>query len=800
MANRQRQKISNSKKDDVWKRANVDYYAENTRINNNYIRGLYAAAAGELNSFEYNYLTNPFGKATKDKPQLRNYPAQLRNYPLIPYLFNLLLGEKRKRPLIYTVLVRNSDSINKKKIAEIQLLKTSIEQLYINELNALGIDTGVENRPVHPLEKLMGDFSENWNDERAIEGQEILDYIVDEIDIPERFTKGFEDWLVVATIYTYKDVINEDIAYKICRPENIGYFCDTNTEMIENGEAASYREEITVSACIDRFYDLIEKEEPELLNYLDDVNGGASPSAERQIYYNDTDLGINSGYQYDDVIVGKQDLQNSLNRTVEVIHVNWKSWVEIAQLTYYTDLGEEITIEVPLDYEPNTFLGEVVHKYWVNEVWEGYRIDNKHYLGIAPIPHQRGTINNPSKCKLLYNGRVKRVGTIKCLSFVQLLMPFQHLYNFGHYKLNNTIGKNKDKFTILPMGLLNEDAGFGMIENMYYVDATGFLIVDESNDQTKQALQHIRVIDTGLNDYIKFMMEYLREIKAEAEELVGINRQRKGETSASEGLGVSENAIYTSSLMTEDLFAQYDKFQEVELNGLLDLSQYAYINGKKASYVSSDNRIKFINVNPNNHISSEYGVRVSSSSKEMQKIKKMQQYGETLASQQAKPSLLADIIDADHSFAKLKVKLQQSEVLEQQLDDQRLKQEQDSNERIAQLQSDDKNNELEFKYYQVDSNNSTSRLNTIDTIQAKVTDTDVDNNGVNDYVQLQEVQLKHLERMDNLSIERTKTALELEKLNEQKQQRISDEKMHKEKLKTDIQKAKITKKNTPKKK
>ena len=42
---------------------------------------------------------------------------------------------------------------------------------------------------------------------------------------------------------------------------------------------------------------------------------------------------------------------------------------------------------------------------WVNEVWEGTRIDGRIYVNINPILNQRLSLENPSKCKLPINGR-----------------------------------------------------------------------------------------------------------------------------------------------------------------------------------------------------------------------------------------------------------------------------------------------------------------------------------------------------------------------------------------------------------
>src|SRR6185312_717399 len=124
----------------------------------------------------------------------------------------------------------------------------------------------------------------------------------------------------------------------------------------------------------------------------------------------------------------------------------------------------------------------LIEEYWVNEKWEGYVVDNdKFYFGVQPIPIQRNGINNKS-CKNLINGRIRRMGDRKALSVVELLMPFQHLYNFGHYKLNNILAKNKEKLLLMPIGMIPDKNGWDMYTSMYHADANGILWFDETKE------------------------------------------------------------------------------------------------------------------------------------------------------------------------------------------------------------------------------------------------------------------------------------------------------------------------------
>lgn len=759
MGIQQRQKLSLADKNETWRKGNVNYYAESARFNNVYLLSLYKAASGRLEETDYTYITNPYN--IQNRPELKNYPAKLKNYPIIPTIYNLLLGEKRNRPILKSVLVRNSDSANRKKAQEEVFFKKQLQQLYVNALNGLGLETGIESKDVPPLENSVQNFSKQWNDDRAVQGQEILDFIDDDLKIPQKFLKGFEHWLVTNSVYTIKDVVNDELTYRIVDPRNVGFIADDSVEFIENGEAAAITEVITVSEFIDRFYDLITDD---LANYLDRV--GSSGSSEKRLVFSDDLDGVRTT---DSTSFSRENFGN----TVEVTYVNWKSRLQIKQKVYKNFLGVEVREEVDNDYKADTTLGEKIVEVWVDEVWEGYRVDNKYYYGIQAVPFQRGTLQNPSKCKLLINGRIKRIGTMKALSMVELMMPFQHLYNFAHYRLNLILAKNKENMTLMPLSLIPTKEGWDMFSVMYYAEATGYLFVDDlalEPSKLQTALNAVKVIDASLNQFIQYMSQYLRDIKMEAMDLVGLTPERKGEqTAATQGLGVTEGAVYRSSLITEDFFAGYDEFQECEYAGFLDLSKFAYRNGKKGSYNTSDGRSLLLDVEVSKHIESEYGVIVISSAKEEEKRRTLQSYGMAFVQNNMRPGQVAKMLENNTSFTKLSAQLSEIDRYEQQLEQQKEQADRDNAMKIQQMKSTDLEEERKVKIYIADQTNLTSRENKLDDIEAKLYGMDANADGQDDGLALADSSIERDKLLNAASIAREGFQVKREELNTKKQ-------------------------------
>lgn len=790
------QKLPDSKKDSSWRIDSVNHYAQICAFPNQYIWNLYKAANGDLDYLEYNYITNPYGKAVNNRPNLRNFPAKLRNYPIIPQLINLLMGEKRKRPIIANVKVNNNDVPTKKKEAEMEVLRKYAYQSYINELNALGVDTSQPSRELENLDVVMKEFDRTWNDQRAILGSRILDFIRDDCQLDQKFIIGFFDWLVTASVFSYRDAIRDDVTYQRLSPKNVGYLLDETIDYIEDGEAAAVRLEMTASEVLDRFYDgSLEDNESldNMIDYLDKIAGsGTSNVSERKLLMNDTDTGTfysntrNTPNDYNGNLNSRFNLQ--ANSVVEVIYVNWKSWTRIKQISILNPIGIEEIVEVPFDYKVDTENGEkLIDSYWINQVWEGYKIANQFYLNIRPIPHQRGTINNPSKCKLLINGRVKRSGDVKGLSIVEYLMPFQHLYNFGHYKLNLTLAKNKDKLLLLPLDILPKEEGWDMYTSMYYADSTGILWIDGSDSQVVNAANLIKSIDMSLNNYIDFMYKYLNNVKQEAEELVGITRQRKGAVNSSDGLGATQVANFQSSLITEDLFAQYDEFQEKEFNALLDLSKYAYRKGKRASYVSSDGRTMMLDVDIENIDIQEvqFGVRVVSNVREQNKFETLKEYAHAFAQNDAKPSTVAKILNASGSFAELEAKLEEIEKLENEIAASNAEAEKQHALELQQMMISDKQADRDLKKYEIDTKASTDIEKALIGASAFPDGSEIDVTGLD----VNTIEANRIKR-EELGL---KFSLENKKINQKDKEINTKSKLEREKMANDLKIAKENK-------
>ena len=600
------------------------------------LKKFYDAYNGNLNETDYNYVINPYNSANNNK---RNFPARLRCYNIIRPVIDLLLGEKAIRPSTHQVVVKNADAESRFMDEKNRVLMEYMQQEYINELNAQGVDTGQESVEQEKPQELQEKFTSNYKDERAIVGQEVLSYITSSLDMDDKFQKGFFDWLVAGQVFTYKGTCMNEPEYEIVSPLDIDYEKSPNIDYIEDSDWAARKSIMSLNEVVDRFYDLLEEKHIDKLESHTSKHreGISGTTMARSI------LGLNGG--------GEQTISD---RMIEVIHVTWKSFQKIGILTYIDEAGTEQMIEVTDTYIADE--DQSIEWFWVNEVWEGYQIDGDIYLGIRPLEVQRNQMMNLSSCKLPYNGRIYSNRYSENVSIVSMGMPYQVLYNVFHYRLELSIAKNKDKIALVEMNMIPKRHGWDEEKFMYYADAMGYMFIDstaEGKNRERVTFNQFQVLDMSLGQYIAAQFQLLQAIKQEWEDLVGITRQRKGNINSSDSVGTTERAVAQSSTITEELFRRFEKVEEKDLLGLLDVCKYAWQDGKKSNYITSEGYHAILSVDPINFTESEFGVFVKNNSAERNKLQVMRELAMSFAQNGASMSTIAEILDSDN-FTKIK--------------------------------------------------------------------------------------------------------------------------------------------------
>lgn len=654
------QKTSKDENGRLWGEVNVDYFIDQISIEEREdIIRQFKIKEGIVDEQTYNYILNPFN-TTVDR--YKRFGSVLRNYDIINPVINLYAGEFNQRFKNVQVLDSNPNDDNRYKEGLNLLVKKYYDQQVINELNALGLLTGQESQEQQPLEQQVEEYNRDFDSNRVITGQEILDYIIYDQDIEDKHLDGYVNWLTCGRVFSYKGIFHNDIDYEIVPPWEITVPQYYNTNDIEDAPWVVRRQILSANQILDRWHDKLTKDQIILL----EEKSREDSLLQTRGYVQLPTQWINNERQYKNV-----SLLNEVSG-IEVFHCQWRSWAKVGVLQTIDELGQPIEVEVDDTYKLNTELGDISIEWsWISEVWEGWRIGDDIdpiYLDIRPLPYNRMELNNKSKQKLSYNGRINKTLSGRPLSIPSIGENYQMLYNILHYQFEKIINKNKDKIAVIPQGLIPKGVGGWDEEKfMYFAHANSMMVVDETSPSAAIALQGIKVLDMSLGSFAKDSIELMQSVKAEWWEAIGMNRQRYGDSKASDGKGVTEQAIFRSAIISEELNRKFEKFQEKDYAGLLDISKLAFLEGKKGKYINSDKRQAFLNINPDdaiNHLESDYNIFVKNSRRENDKIEQAKQYGFSLG-QNGDADQMLELIDSSN-FSKTKEIIKKMNQLNQQ--------------------------------------------------------------------------------------------------------------------------------------
>lgn len=658
-----RQYLPEKEKTEDWAIACIEYICSHEngssgdghhRLNYN---KLYRAYNGYLDESDYTYITRPTGSKQGKLPPDAKYPAKLRNYPIIKPIVDLLVGEKSKRFNSWQVVVSNPDSFNIYREDLNKKLLRVFQQRTINVLNQMGFDTGVESQQVPSPQEVVDQFKQDYKDERAIIGSDALEYIVLFNKIYDHFLTGFLDFIVVGEVSSFRGIKDDDLEYEIFPPSQISYEKSPSNKFIEDSNWVVRSWELTNSEVLDMFSSEIKNNE-DTLKEIENPESANNTGSDKS--YSITTYILSNGSIGEDTS-GSPGASREHLITVE--HCVWRAFRKRGIIQDIDEYGQPVTIEVDETYKGS----DVLHWEWGSDIWHGYRINGNKYFKIERWPYQINKLTRSRKIPLPYNGRIYSDRNSSNQSVVNIGLAFQALFNVLKYKVEQLIAKNKDKVILMDYSAIPRTEGWDEFKFMYFVDAFGFMFIDRK--KADKSFNQYAVLDAGLGSYIRDMITIMDSVKNDYEEVLGINRQRKGQFAASDSVGTSQYALGQSAVINEELFKKFEEFEERELQHLMDLSQYAWADGgKKAMFVASDRRQVMLDLDPIVYCNADYSVFVTNSAKENEKLKQIKGLVERIAQNpNTKNQQLAEIIDADN-YSKLKEKLIEADNLQEQFE------------------------------------------------------------------------------------------------------------------------------------
>lgn len=596
----------------------------------------------------FSHITNPYNT---NKAEYQRWPSKIRPTTILRTNLDLLMSEYPKRPFSYFIsnlgedaMIRYTEGLN---TLINQTLQRKFIQMTEQTLNQSGVSMGhtaasLAQQQIPTPDEVATAYKAGYKDKVAIRGQKLLKRSIVSSELRRKLLKMFKDWLIVGEMISYKGVKFGKVVYNRLSPLDCDYDKSPEIDFYEDGEWFVHRSFQTISDITDNYYEDLKDSD---LTEIEKVN-----FASVQAFYSYTQ-GLYTDH--------KQKLTK-----IPVYHVAWKGKKKLLKVTRPSDTTGEPEIDW-LDEDYVLADGEKSETFWVNCVYEVVRIGDKIYPIKRELPNQVSQLNNFSYAKLPFNGKCFSDLHAQNISVMEIGLPFQIMYIIVTRALEMTIAKSKGKIILMDKNVIPKGAGWDEDKFFYYADALGWGLINRNQVGVDKSYNQYQVLDLTLYDSIKQLIMLQQHIKDEWDDTIGISRQRKAETFASDTAQGNTEALVQSTVMTDMIFIGFEEFQSRELQGILDLTRFCNLDGKSQLYNESEFDYDMIEADPNEYAAAELGVFVTDPSVEGDIFKKLESYIQPLIQNGAKPSTVIELITAEN-VATLKAVMRKAEDLENQ--------------------------------------------------------------------------------------------------------------------------------------
>ena len=623
------QQLSFSAKTKAWRKACVDWGAEQGTITYNPVRKSiihkkinYDLLNGILHMSDLEAIVNP------EHLDAGFIPDKIQHYPIMNSKLNVLRGEESKRIFDFRVVVTNPNAISEIENEKKQQVFAALQQLIAESSQS-------EDEFNQKLEKLGEYYSYEWQDMREIRGNALLNHYMKEYNIPFIFNQGFMDAAAVSEELYQCDIEGGEPVIHRLNPLKVRIYKSGYSNRVEDADMIVIEDYWSPGRVIDTFYDVLTNRDIKYIEELPYTNSADSVDSMDNV---DDRKGFVRAHMVSDVfednyfvdpesLFSVDEFDNLLPYdfagNIRVSRIYWKSRRKIKEVkSYDPQTGDEVYTFYPETYVCNENMGEEEQTFWINEAWEGTKIGKDIYVNMRPRPIQYNRLSNPSRCHFGIVGSIYNLNDDRPFSLVDMMKRYNYLYDAIHDRLNRMIAKNWGKIVYLDLAKVPK--GWDIDKWMYYAKTNSIAVIDSFKEgnigaatgKIAGALNNASsgVLDAELGNSIQQQINLLEFIKLEMAEVVGITKQREGQIANRETVGGVERATLQSSHITEWLFTIHEDLKKRVLECFLETAKIA-LRGrtKKFQYILSDISLRVMEIDGDEFAECDYGLVVDSS-------------------------------------------------------------------------------------------------------------------------------------------------------------------------------------------
>jgi hypothetical protein len=638
------------KEKEQWIKSTMDYFANiafsQYKQNINF-RKNYRLLNGEFNFAdytnvpEYQELMSYLSDVPDQEPEV---PQHLKHYPIVNPPINQLKGELINRPHKYKVKAVDDEAINETIDFRTELIKEHFLQKLQAQLEGQPMDPEQEAQMQQEIQNKILDYTsvaEEW-------GNKTLNALKYHFNFREKSQGSFLDFLVTGKEFHhfYPDNSRLGFNYKVENPSNVWYLANRNAQYTSDCWALGLIEVLSMTEIVER-YNLTGEEVEHLKNRsLQNLrNNEYSPLAPAlpdpndplwQLTFENVGDFANGGIDHNVFSFNSQ-------HSYTVVTSYWQSKKKIFKRTYLDEEGFQQEMFVSEDYKMDKTLGDVMlEELWINEWWRGIKIGADIYVNVEPLEFtQQAPIV----------GIINTTRNTQGKSLLDLLKPYQVLYNICMNQLWELLEKEIGVVFLGDLKVVPKKDSQDPIETMLWnAKNRGTLLIDTSIENTGGAVQFNQFsrLDLTRSQEIQARIQLAQQLRLEAYELVGLTRQRLGNSQASDTATAANNALIQSFAQTETWFAWHDNILQKVYQTILDMAQYIELQKPTSTlnYLNSELETVFLQVSKN-ELLHELFVFVSSYAEDKVTLEQLKQLAQPAMQNGAELSEMVDLFTAN---------------------------------------------------------------------------------------------------------------------------------------------------------
>ena len=425
--------IPKSEKDDQWAAWNLDWLEWNglkqIRRNARRLMKNYKLAKGIIDRNDYIVEeNNEYRDIVEMLTKEDSSALELKFYPIIPNVINVLVGEFAKRSTKLTYRAVDDISYNemleqKRKLVE-ETLMADAQTKIISALIAQGLDPNspeaqqeLDPQKIKSLPEIEKFFQKDYRSviEQWATHQHKVD--VERFKMDELEERGFRDMLITDREFWHFRMMEDDYDVELWNPVITFYHKSPDNRYISQGNWVGKTDMMTPSDVIDKYGYIMTEEQMAALEAIYPIRSAAYNIGGMQndgSFYDATkshDWNVNmpslayrqyTSFMGGNVLDGSDIITQILAEgedyydqgTAYLLRVTtcyWKSQKKVGHLTKISETGEVVTEIISEDYKisdkpiydtrlyknktrDNLIYGEHIDWIWINEVWGGVKI------------------------------------------------------------------------------------------------------------------------------------------------------------------------------------------------------------------------------------------------------------------------------------------------------------------------------------------------------------------------------------------------------------------------------------------